>query len=59
LQIITGTRRLQEGIHRQSWLPEYISMASIIQTNGRKYTENYWAERPQNIQNYTDERTLQ
>jgi len=32
--------------------------ASVIRTNGRKYTENYWAERPHNIQRYTDERTL-
>jgi len=28
---------------------QFIS-ASVIRTNGRKYTENYWAERPHNIQ---------
>jgi len=32
--------------------------ASVIRTNGRKYTGNYSAERPHNIQSYMDERTL-
>ena len=37
---------------------QILTMASVIWTNGRKYTENYWAERPDNIKSYTDERTL-
>jgi len=43
---------------RESELGQYLAKAGVIRTNGHKYIENYWAERPHNIQSYTDERML-